>query len=238
MGVLLYDGETFDGSVGVLRDITEHKQYERELEAQNERLEEFTSVVGHDLRNPLNVAEGHLELAGDADENEHLTKAVDAIERSRALIDDLLKLAREGNHVNEIEPVELAKVAEESWETVETGRATLDAGGPTVIEGDRNRIQQLLENLCRNAVEHGGEEVTVKVGSMDHGFYVADTGSGIPEIAREEVFNAGYSTADDGTGFGLRIVEQIANAHSWEVSVTESEQDGARFEFTGVEKAE
>jgi signal transduction histidine kinase len=73
---------------------------------------------------------------------------------------------------------------------------------------------------------------------MDDGFYVADTGSGIPESIRDEIFEAGYSTEDHGTGFGLRIVEQIARAHGWEVSVTESEQGGARFEFTGVYKGE
>jgi len=62
---------------------------------------------------------------------------------------------------------------------------------------------------------------------------VADTGSGIPESARSEIFDAGYSTADDGTGFGLRIVVQIAKAHGWEVSVAESKEAGARFDVTG-----
>jgi signal transduction histidine kinase len=52
------------------------------------------------------------------------------------------------------------------------------------------------------------------------------------------VFEAGYSTNEDGTGFGLRIVEQVANAHGWEVAITESEQGGARFEITGVEFAD
>jgi PAS domain S-box-containing protein len=238
MGVLPYEGETFDGSVGVLRDISEHKEYERELEAQNECLEEFASIVSHDLRSPLSVAEGHLELAGAGDENEHLAKAVDAIERSQALIDDLLTLAREGDQGEEIESVDFVEVAKNSWQTTETAQATVDVGGPAVIKGDRDRIQQLLENLYRNAVEHGGDDVTVQVGAMEDGFYVADTGSGIPESARNEIFEVGYSTADDGTGFGLRIVEQIARAHGWEVSVTESEQGGARFEFTVGERVD
>jgi signal transduction histidine kinase len=73
---------------------------------------------------------------------------------------------------------------------------------------------------------------------MDDGFYVADTGPGIPESERADIFEAGYSTNDGGTGFGLRIVEQIAGAHGWEITVTESEQGGARFEFTGVERVD
>jgi signal transduction histidine kinase len=80
--------------------------------------------------------------------------------------------------------------------------------------------------------------VTVHVGESDGGFYVADDGPGIPEAERERIFEAGYSTADEGTGFGLRIVEQVVDAHGWEVTVTESEQGGARFDVTGVGRVE
>jgi signal transduction histidine kinase len=236
MGVLPYDGEEFNGSVGVLRDITEHKQYEQELEAQNERLEEFASIVSHDLRNPLGVAEGHLELAEGGDENGHLAKALDAIARSQALIDDLLTLAREGDQVDEVESVDLGEVAKKSWQTTETAHATLNVDESEIIEADRDRLRELFENLYRNAVEHGGDDVTVHVGAMKDGFYVADTGSGVPESARDEMFEAGYSTADGGTGVGLRIVKQIAKAHGGEVSVTESTEGGARVDITGVQK--
>jgi len=75
----------------------------------------------------------------------------------------------------------------------------------------------------------------VTVGTMDDGFYVEDTGPGIPESRREEAFEAGFSTAETGTGFGLRIVEQVATSHGWTVEVTEGTSGGARFEFTGVE---
>jgi signal transduction histidine kinase len=67
---------------------------------------------------------------------------------------------------------------------------------------------------------------------------VADTGPGIAESERDEIFDAGYSTTERGTGIGLRIVEQIADAHGWEISVTDSETGGARFEITGVETVE
>jgi len=238
MGVLPYDGETFDGSVGVLRDITDRNEFERALEAQNERLEEFASIVSHDLRSPLGVAEGRLELASATTESEHLAKAADAIERSQALIDDLLTLAREGEQVDETEPVDLAEVAESSWQTVETAQATLDACSQAIIKADRSRVQELFENLYRNAVEHGGENVTVSVKTIDDSFFVADSGPGISEGDHGRIFEAGYSTDDDGTGFGLRIVEQIAEAHGWTISVTESEQGGARFEVTGVDRVD
>jgi PAS domain S-box-containing protein len=211
---------------------------EKELLRKNERLDEFASVVSHDLRSPLTVADGHIDLAKQECDSDHLTRAAEAIDRSQALIDDLLILAREGDAVTGSETVALVDVAQDSWETVETRRATLGSDATGHIKADRNRLQQLFENLHRNAVEHGGDEVTVHIGDIDSGFYVADTGSGIPESDRDEIFEAGYSTADHGTGIGLRIVEQIVEAHGWEISVTESAQGGARFEVTGVEKVD
>jgi signal transduction histidine kinase len=129
-------------------------------------------------------------------------------------------------------------MAESSWQTIETKSVTLDTDTTQVIRTDRSRLQELFENLYRNAVEHGGDTVTVSVGAMDDGFYVADTGHGILEADCEEIFQAGYSTAEDGSGFGLRIVKQIANAHGWDIIVAEGEQGGARFEITGVEFAD
>jgi signal transduction histidine kinase len=84
-------------------------------------------------------------------------------------------------------------------------------------------------------VEHAGEDVTVTVGDLDGGFYVADDGPGIPESDRERVFETGYSTSDGGTGFGLEIVATVATAHGWDVRVTDAADGGARFEFTGVD---
>lgn len=199
-------------------------------------MEEFASIVSHDLRNPLRVADGRLELIRNECESGHINDVAQALDRIDALIEDLLTLAREGHRVDENESVELATVATNSWQTVDTEQATLETDTTQAVEADRSRLQQLFENLYRNAIEHGGDDVTVSVGAMDDGFYIADTGSGIPESKREDVFDVGYSANEDGTGFGLRIVEQIADAHGWEITVTESEQGGARFEITGVEK--
>ena len=79
--------------------------------------------------------------------------------------------------------------------------------------------------------------MTVTVGELADGFYVADDGPGIPEADRGDVFDAGYSTAVEGTGFGLSIVKQVADAHGWTVSVGSGAEGGARFEFTGVDTA-
>jgi PAS domain S-box-containing protein len=210
-----------------------------ELERKNERLEEFASVVSHDLRSPLHVAGGHLELVRtETDATGHLDAAATALDRMEKLIDDLLTLAQEGEKVAEAESVVVADVAGTSWQTVATEKATLETDVSRRIQADRGRLRQLFANLFRNAVEHGGSEVTVRVGVTDGGFYVADTGRGIPESNREKIFEAGYSSSENGTGFGLRIVEQVVEAHGWEITVTESEQGGARFEITGIDTME
>jgi PAS domain S-box-containing protein len=219
-------------------DITERKERERELERKNERLEEFTSVVSHDLRNPLNVASARLELASDECDSPHLVDVADAHRRMETLIEDLLTLAREGETVAEFEPVDLGKLLSGCWETLGREGAALAVETGTTVRADRDRLRQLLENLLTNALEHGGTDVTITVGDLADGFYVEDDGPGIPADERGDVFEAGYSTAREGNGFGLSIVARIAEAHGWSVAVTEGESGGARFEVTGVETVE
>jgi len=258
VGVPVYDGAgEMTGIRGVYRDITEQKAREhqldvtrRKLEASNRQLNEFASVVSHDLRNPLNVAEGRLELASAECDSEHLAVVERAHNRMKALISDLLALAREGKTVDTLEPVVLAEIVAAAWESVDTGEATLVVESTRTILADPNRLQRILENLIRNSVEHsstgsrpgtddtidhGREDVTISVDDFDGGFAVSDNGPGIPAVDRERVFESGYSTARDGTGFGLAIIEQIVAAHGWEISLTDGADGGARFEISGVE---
>jgi len=207
------------------------QERERELAAQNERLDEFSSMVSHDLRNPLMVAQGFTEsLRGEPDPD-----AVDEIEaaldRMESLIDDVLTLARQGALVGERRLVDLGTIAADAWETVATGDATLRRpADPVSVEADPDRLTQCLENLFANAVEHGGEGVTVTVERTPSGFAVADDGPGIPSAERDRIFDPGVS-GGDGTGLGLAIVERIADAHGWTVSVADGSDGGARFVF-------
>jgi len=275
------------GGYAIYTDVTERREHERELARQNERLEEFASIVSHDLRNPLNVAEGQLEIARATGASEAFDAVERAHDRMKSRIGGVLDLARHGRTVGETGAVDLAGTAREAWATVETGPARLDLedGLPTV-EADRERLCQLFENLFSNAVTHGtgaptpessarvaasgtddpnvpaddgeaGEAdavgdatrgptggrdggarrtpLTVTVGPLDDGFYVADDGVGLPAAERERVFDPGYSNVEGGTGFGLAIVRNVAEAHGWSVAATEGPDGGARFEFVGCE---
>ncbi|WP_336002483.1 histidine kinase N-terminal 7TM domain-containing protein [Halorientalis halophila] len=277
----LTDRETVVGHVVMLHDITRQKRRERvlrdreqeleaqkenlvqqttKLEHQNERLDEFAGIVSHDLRNPLNVSDGTVELClhrADPDAEtvevpvEHLETIRDANQRMGAIVDDALTLARQGKAITETESVDLADLAERAWANVDTADATLEADLDLRVPADPDRLLNVFENCFRNAVEHGSTGnrtesddpdgragVTVTLGEIDReagtGFFVADDGAGIPDEEKSDVLDHGYTTSDDGTGLGLSIVTDVASAHGWEVRVTDSESGGARFEFVGV----
>ena len=229
---------------------------EAEITSERDRLEEFASLVSHDLRTPLNVAAGHLELARGEADSESLSTVSTALDRMDALIADLLSLAKHGRVVDDMEPVSLPGLVDEVRTTV-----GMDAGQVTVadavVHADRSRLSQLFENLLGNSLRHAGDDVRVTVGVLDDGidgddgdagsdgdhdgtsdgggFYVADDGPGIDPDRRDRVFEAGVTTADDGTGFGLKIVSEIAEAHGWTVDLGESADGGVRFAFRGVD---
>lgn len=246
------DDERFAGTVGVVRDITERRAREQELRAQNERLEAFAEIVGHDLRNPLGVVSGHAELAreraADGASGEELIPQLEAIEtavgRMTSLTEDLLTLAEQGETVGDRRPVAVDEAVREVWSTLDTDGATLAVADPGCVRADPTRFQQLLANLLENAVEHGStssgpevddavehgpeDELTVSVVGTEDGFAVTDDGSGIPSDKRDRVFERGHSTAAS-TGFGLAIVDAVAEAHGWTATAGESESGGARF---------
>jgi len=221
----------------------EAERSSRELERQNERLDEFASTLSHDLRNPLTVGRGHVELlssrlsdpeADPDDLHTHIEKLEDAHDRIESIIDDVLTLTRKGASVEETAPVPLADVVSEAWENIDNKDASIELTSSRTIEADRTRLLRALENLFRNAIDHVGSEVTVTVGLTDHGFYVADDGPGIPTEEVDDIFEYGHTTSEDGTGLGLSIVKTIAEAHGWRLYVDTTYPDGAMFVFADV----
>jgi two-component system OmpR family sensor kinase len=212
-----------------------------ELRRQTERLEQFSAVVSHDLRNPLNVLSGYLDLVEDDVARPKYEAMERAVLRMETLIDDLLMLAKRGDAIDETESVPVASIAEDAWNSVRAPRATLAVGDDVGhIEADPGRLRQLFENLFRNAVDHGGPDVTIEVGtdgdrSGARGLVVADDGPGVPPEARDSLFDSGFSTAGS-SGLGLAIVDRIADAHGWELDV--HNDGGAVFELSfGTEAA-
>ncbi|RLM57241.1 sensor histidine kinase [Halobellus sp. Atlit-31R] len=207
---------------------------EQMLAEQNERLETFASVVSHDLRNPLNVVTGSLQLARRDGASPHVDRAARAADQMEDLIEQVLTLAKQGDDIGDRCPVRLGSVVDDAWDTVEIRGATLrvvdDLG---TVEADPDRLCEAFGNLFRNAVDHCGDDVSVRIGSLADGFYVEDDGPGIPEETRRSVFDRGFTT-DGGTGLGLAIVRTIVEAHGWSIEIREGSNGGARFEVHDV----
>lgn len=194
--------------------------------------------MGHDLRSPLSVARGRVELARDEQESVHLREAAEALDRTANLFDELLSVARE--EATELRSVSLAEIASTVWESIDVGEVQL------VVETERSvwavpaRLRQLFRNLFENAVRHGGDEVTVTVGNLSDGggFYVADDGVGLGVDDPSMVLETGYSTSEAGEGLGLSIVEDVVSSHGRTLRVTESDAGGFKIEAHVTERTD
>jgi signal transduction histidine kinase len=206
----------------------------REIEQQNERLERFASVIGHDLQNPLNVIIGYTELARETSDFEAIDRIEAAADRMETILEDLQTLTREAKDLGDRESIAISEVVERACRTVETEDVTVDIDEIGSVEADSSRLRQAFENLLRNAVEHSGSDVTVRIERIDDGFAVTDDGPGFSPADRGHVFEEGY-TGDNGTGLGLAIVRTVIEAHGWTIEATDGDDGGARFEIRGIE---
>lgn len=227
------DDGTTKGLLGVTIDVTEFKRQETELEILRDQFEKFTANLRHDLKNPLQVAIGHLELGRETGDDQSLDHAMEALERIEEIITDLESVAKGGPGDAEPGTTSLTEIIEAVWSVLYTGEATLKNELPASARTytAEQTMRPIFENLFKNAVTHGGSGVTVRVGPLDDGFYVEDTGPGIPESEREAVLEAGYTTAAHGSGMGLSIVADVSAQQGWGLEIGESSDGGTRFEI-------
>jgi PAS domain S-box-containing protein len=149
-------GSDTDGFAAISQDETTTKEYERMLERQNDRLKEFTDILAHDLRNPLEVIDGRLRLYAETGAETHIETIHETTDRMARLVDDLLRVARQGDVVTDPEPTDIEAVVETAWQVVgTTPTATLQYHEIPSVSADADRLVELFENLFRNSVEHG-----------------------------------------------------------------------------------
>ncbi|EJN61195.1 sensor histidine kinase [Halogranum rubrum] len=222
----LVDGERY--GVVTHADITDRKLAELEVQRRNDELRNLVHLLAHDIRNPLNIADGWLSELDDADPAV-VERIHTSLERIDAIADDVLALMQ--SEIAATEPTEgsIADHARDVWEGMDTADATLVVEADRIVTCYPKLFDHLLLNIFRNAIHHVGSDVTVTVGTTDCGFFVADDGPGIPEEDRDRLFEPGYTTDTEGTGFGLAIVDSVAAKHGWTVELADV-GSGARFE--------
>ncbi|WP_416838448.1 PAS domain S-box protein [Haloferax sp. DFSO52] len=239
--VPLYDE---DGSItnilGVMTDLTERIRREQELSQQNARLEAFARVLSHDIRGPLAVAQGRLDLAQETGDQSHLDYVEQSQRRIAEVIEDVLSLACDDGAVVDRSPVELAEAAASAWNLcgADTTHARVEIGDLPTVQANQSQVKRLFQNLFRNSLEHAGAprdtDLVIRVGSLPsgRGFFVEDNGQGISESIRDVLFEQGTSTkTEEGHGLGLNIVKKIVHTHGWLIRPAESDSGSARFEI-------
>jgi signal transduction histidine kinase len=222
------------GAVVTMTDITARKRRERELERlsertqrKNEQLERMAGVISHDMAAPLSTAEKTLSLlrADLDDPDPSVEQSLDDLDtvhdRLRGFAEHLPRLARESIDVKTTEACDLATVTEAAWNTVETGHLELTITDSRTVHADRQRLQQVFENLLRNTVEHGviatqtASDGIVKHGSSSDFARAGQTGQTASTDAtgattvRVGTWENGVFVEDDGPGISPDQREHI-----------------------------
>jgi PAS domain S-box-containing protein len=248
----LYDG----GRIEHYTDITERKRYERRLEElverlneSNERLEQFTYAVSHDLQEPLRMVSSYVELlerdhGSDLDEEatEYLEFALDGADRMTRMIDDLLEYSRVETRGGPHERVDLNAVLEDVRTDlqfhIDEHDAEITVGELPAVSGDRTQLRQLFQNLLENAIEYSGEDppavqISATGGADTSEITVRDEGIGIDPEHQDrifEIFQRLHTHEEhDGTGVGLALCQRIVEHHDGEIEVESESGDGTTF---------
>jgi PAS domain-containing protein len=232
----------------VFRDVTDVVESRRELERQNEQLDEFAVSAAHNLRNPLgaisgflDVLESHLRTAGvgdsryDADLVERCLARLDTeADRMDDIIADFLRVMREGKTVQNVEPVDVASTARSAVGSVGYDRISLVVARPGRVWAEPSRFELLLRTVFRSAHDRADGSVTVRVAVTDDGFVVEDDAGELPPEDAEMLLEHGRMSAYDVTGLGLIVARTLAGVHRWEADAVPGEA-GLRFVVTGAE---
>ncbi|HXG93670.1 MAG TPA: ATP-binding protein [Blastocatellia bacterium] len=223
------------------------------LEQAFQRERQFTAYASHELKTPLAILRGDIEVALRRDRTPEEYKQVlasnlEEIERLTRLTDDLLTLARSdaGEQVLEFEPVRLDQLAEEAHAYItplaRSSSVALEYDAPPspiIIEGDQKRLKQLLVNLLDNAIKYtpagGSARLALAVENSSALIQVSDTGRGITSDALPHIFERFYRRGDprdaraSGFGLGLAISKWVVDAHGGSIDVESAPGHGSRF---------
>jgi signal transduction histidine kinase len=203
----------------------------------------FVDDAGHELRTPITVIRGHLELLDEDPEERHKTLALvsDELDRMQRIVNDLLVLARsEREGFLDLTTVDVAELTNEvfskagalgqrDWRLKGLGRGRIVA--------DRQRLTQALMQLAQNAVQHTSDGDAIELGSVLRNgqarMWVRDSGDGISLADQDRIFErfsrGGGRRPSEGAGLGLAIVQAIAQAHHGRVKLESRPGLGATF---------
>jgi PAS domain S-box-containing protein len=262
----LIEKEQAVGLIGISRDITERKKAElllhdlnaslsdqaSRLAASNAELERFAYVASHDLQEPLRMVRSFLQLLKkksesqlDADSHRYIDLAVEAAERMKHLISDLLEYSRIGVVQERLERVDMNVVVQRALEVLResiiSSGAHMDIQPLPTVNGIKIQLGQVIQNLVSNALKYSGTSAPqIKIeGSEEATFWrfsVSDKGIGIDPRFHDKIFvifqRLDNQSETKGSGIGLAICKRIVESHGGKIWVESSPEEGSTFHFT------
>ncbi|VUT25557.1 MAG: sensory histidine kinase AtoS [Candidatus Methanolliviera sp. GoM_asphalt] len=254
------DGKVI-GAIVNLRDITELKEREDELEAKNAEMERFIHTVAHDLRSPLitiscfaGMLKRDIEKNKREDIETDFLMIVDAAGKMDRLLRDTLELSRIGRITNPPEDVSFKEIVNDALDQISGEMDSIEkdieitvkdsiskSKKEKIVYVDKERIVEVLTNLISNSISYMGDqpEPKIEIGyRKDGAFFVRDNGIGIPPDQHEKVFGLFYKIdkKSEGEGTGLAIVKRIVEVHGGRVWIESEGKKGSTFYFTLLEK--
>lgn len=207
--------------------------WDDDVAGRDNELEQFVSVLTHDLRNPIQIAKGWITTIGDEDteDSEAVDRALRALARVESMIDKTISVTKQREITGTADVLPFEKLCKKSWRKVESKDCELIINDEFNILCDEEMTISLLENTFQNAVIHNDTPVTVEVGIEERlatstrdgshleAVYIRDDGRGIPADEKERLLEHGETTSEDRQGIGFSTISSVADAHDWDLEL-------------------
>jgi signal transduction histidine kinase len=230
-------GKTSLGRAFVCADITDVERQRRELALQRAQFDDFAAALRHELRNTINVVQGSVNLVGaeldpetDATVREGIDTAVEVSERMNRIVSDLAVMAQFGQSVEETTSVDVASAARRAFASVAGPDHRLDVGDVGELVANEPRLERLLTNLFRFAVDNGATRI--ELDRRDGELVITDDGAPLDAERIEEAFAYGEAVPNAESGMVLPVVRTLAEAHGWDVTIDAAYREGVRVRIT------
>lgn len=210
-------------NIVLLKDITEIVQ-------KNNELEQFTSILKHDLTNHLMIIQEYAKLT-ETEDTDKIEKVINSAGRAQEIIDDMDTVFRNKESDPDLTKIDFKFVCENVWQNIETENESLIVKNTREFDGDMGMTKVLLENIFKNSVEHGGEDVTIEAKITENMMCISDDGVGIPDEKVDKIFQHGFSSKSNGTGLGMSIISVMCNSQGWDVQIDRDYDNGTKVDI-------